>query len=168
MRNWILYLLPLSIVVLVTSCDQNSCEDVICSAANSTCIQGQCVCAIGYEGDLCEQFTYEKYVGNYQVSQNCTSTLQGNQNLTYNSFIQGTGNIDRVTIISFGGQYQVDAYFVAGTNGNELYIPEQNIFGTTTITGQGINYPNQRRINFTFSISQGSDYRECTAIYQRL
>lgn len=168
MKNWILYLLPLSIIILVTSCDQNSCENVVCSGNNATCFEGQCVCEVGYEGDLCELYTYQKYIGNYQVSQNCTSTLQGNLNSTYNSYVGQGVDIDRLTISSFGGQYTIEAYFVPGTNGNELFIPEQVIFGNTTITGSGIFYPNQYRININYSLTQGSDYRECTAIYQRI
>ena len=157
----------MAFVMFITSCDRQSCEDVVCSANNSTCFEGQCFCALGYEGDLCEEFTFQKYVGNYQVSQNCSTTLQGNQNSTYNSFITQGSDIDRVTITSFAGQYTVEAFFVIGTDGNEVFI-DQTVFGNTTIVGSGRFIPGVNRLEIDFNIESGSNFQQCTAIYQKL
>lgn len=46
-------LLFIALSLLFISCDDDPCEDTFCTE-NGTCINGQCVCADGFEGIACE------------------------------------------------------------------------------------------------------------------
>lgn len=161
-------ILALSTLVLslffITSCDDKSCDNVNCTTTNSQCVNGQCQCIQGYEGEFCDELSYMKYEGNYQASSNCRSTTQGNVTNPHNPYIYSTGYIDRIEISGFEGQYNVEVYI----NGNYLTIPEQSVFGSITITGNGQYFPDSRRIEFDYEILQGSDFRSCSATYIKI
>lgn len=164
------YIVSISLVVIVafgitlwTSCDKTTCENIVCSGNNTYCQSGQCVCQQGYEGPNCDTYSYEKYVGNYQVSENCTTTLSGNQNNVYNMYISQGYSADRVVINGFLGLGSIDATI----NNNDIYISSQSI-GATTVQGYGQYFPNQRQLKLEYSYTQGSQYAECTAILTKL
>ncbi len=160
--------LPLILITLLgvlfwSSCDKQTCENVLCNGNNTVCFQGQCVCAAGFEGPNCDTYSFEKFVGNYQVSENCENTLQGNTNNQYNMFISSGGNISTVVINSFLGFGSVEATII----GNEIFIASQNL-GATTVQGFGEFLVNQRQIRLEYSFSRGSEYAECTAIMTKI
>ena len=106
-----------------SSCDKQTCENVVCSGNNTVCQNGQCVCANGFEGPNCDTYSFEKFIGNYQVSENCQNTLQGNTNNFYNMYITIGGNINTVVINNFLGFATVEATII----GNEIFISSQNL-----------------------------------------
>ena len=164
MRQIIALATFVSMLLFVVSCDDKSCDNVNCSTTNSECVNGRCQCIQGYEGEFCDEFSFLKYEGNYQASSNCRSTTQGNITNPHNPFISGTGFIDRIQINGFEGQYSVEAYI----NGNFITIPQQNIFGSIQITGNGQYFPDSRRINFDYEILQGSNFQSCSATYVKI
>jgi hypothetical protein len=66
----IFLLLILSTTLFGVSCTKDPCEAVVCQN-NGICIDGDCNCPLGFEGDLCETFTREKILGNFDVASNC-------------------------------------------------------------------------------------------------
>ena len=70
------------------SCDDKSCQDVVCGY-NQTCNSGNCYCNDGYEGDNCDEFAYEKYVGDYNISKSCT---QGQGQFVAFGVVQANGS----------------------------------------------------------------------------
>lgn len=164
------YLISLPLFFLITlsvftwsSCDKQTCENVVCNGNNTVCQNGQCVCANGFEGPNCDTYSFEKFIGNYQVSENCQNTLQGTTNGFYNMFISVGGNINTVVINNFLGFGTVEATII----GNEIFISSQSI-GATTTQGYGEFFVNQRQIRLEYSYTRGSEYAECTAIMTKL
>ncbi len=150
-------------ILFWSSCDKTTCENVVCSGNNTYCVSGQCVCVQGYEGPNCDTYSYEKYVGNYQVSENCTTTLNGNQNNQYNMSISLGFSVDVVVINGFLGLGAIEATI----NNNDIFISSQQI-GATTVQGFGQYFPNQRQLRLEYSYTQGSQYAECTAILTKI
>ena len=152
-------------LLFVASCDDKSCDNVNCNnSANSECVNGRCQCIQGFEGEFCDEYSYMKYIGNYQASSNCRSTTQGNVTNPHNPYISQGNRIDQLLINGFEGQYTVEAYI----NGNYITIPEQNIFGSISITGNGQFFPDSRRITFDYEIIQGSNFQSCSATYVKI
>lgn len=158
-----LLLMMAIVVVFWTSCDKQSCEDIVCNGNNATCVNGRCGCIQGFEGPNCDTYSYEKYVGNYQVSENCTTTLSGNTNNQYGMFISLGNNVDRVVINNFLGIGPIDCYI----NANNLVIPAQNL-GATTVEGYGEYFPEIRQLRLEFQYTQGSQFGQCTAIMTKI
>ncbi len=159
--------LPFAIVIVIavliwSSCDKQTCENVVCTGNNTVCQNGQCLCASGFEGPNCDTYSFEKFIGNYQVAENCTTTINGATNNQYNMYITIGGNIDMVVINNFIGFGTVEASVI----GNDIYISSQNL-GATTVQGYG-QYINNRQINLEYSYTQGSNYAECTAIMTKI
>lgn len=166
MKRFIFALVPF-MLLLSPACDRNSCNNVVCNdSPNSVCLDGQCACQQGYEGDFCDILSYEKYIGNYQVSENCQNTLSGSTNQTYTMFISQSGGtqIDKILMQSFAGNLTVEAFI----NGNFITIPDQSIFGNTRVSGTGQFIPAANRMTIDYAITQGSSYSECTGAFQKL
>ncbi len=61
--------------VLTTSCDDSDpCKDAACGD-NGTCIEGTCVCNVGYEGTACAEEWVTKFLGSYTGSAGCGYNL---------------------------------------------------------------------------------------------
>ncbi len=58
--------------VTYTSCNPDECKDVVC-ANGGTCIDGNCSCPTGYEGNLCQNKANAKFAGVYSVTETCGS-----------------------------------------------------------------------------------------------
>ncbi|GIV33914.1 MAG: hypothetical protein KatS3mg031_1449 [Chitinophagales bacterium] len=153
-------------ICMLPACD-DSCSDVICSAPNSTCVEGRCVCIAGYEGANCDQLSYVKFEGSYQVSENCLSSSGGSQNKTYSASIYRSGSrIDIITINNLGSLgIAADATIVDATR---LYLSRQNAGLTTINGGQGTYEETTRRIRLEYQYNVGGSVAyECTAIFSK-
>ncbi len=157
------------IVMFLPSCD-DSCADVVCTKANSICVEGRCVCEAGYEGDDCDIESYLKYQGSYQVSENCLLSSGGSQPRSYSSSIYQYGSrIDIITINNIGGLgIAIDATIVDATN---LYITRQNAGLTTINGGQGrfelFGGSSARvRLEYQYNVANSIAY-DCTAIFTK-
>lgn len=152
------------VLLALHSCDRKSCENVICNTPNSTCVEGTCYCRAGYEGDNCDILSYEKYVGSYNVSENCTTTFSGFVNQYYSSSISPTSQIDVISINNFGNRgLPVNVVIVDATY---LVIPDRN-YGAIDVSGGEGFYEYINRIRFEYNYSAGTNFHACTAIFTK-
>lgn len=149
--------------VLFLSCEKKSCQNVTCPGANSTCVDGQCYCLPGYEGDYCDQYSYLKYIGSYQVSESCTTTFSGYLNQQYSASISQGFSLDIITISNFANRgLPVDATIISA---NFLTIYEQNVGAVDVSGGEGNYKPFNNQIQFDYNYSAGGNFHQCTAIF---
>lgn len=144
------------------SCDRKSCENVVCSGFNQTCVDGNCVCMSGYEGSNCDVETRLKYLGQYQVSENCTTSAGGFINNRFTANITSS-RVDILTINNFTvyGGY-IDANIVDATT---LYIQEQRTGGIEVSGGQGTYQVFNGGIKLEYNYTISGNFHSCTAFY---
>lgn len=155
--------------LLMTNCDKNACEDIVCPV-NQQCVRGQCFCIDGYEGANCAELAYLKYVGTYNVSESC----QGGPPFgMFTGTIAASGFvINELLLLNFlnSGQNAV-AYIGTDANNqaNYIRIPNQNLGGSAfTIAGEGsfLDFGGFNRIQLEVQVTQAGIARFCTIIYQ--
>src|SRR5688572_26303047 len=118
------------IIILLNACKKKDpCEEKTCINPFHVCSNGSCGCSTGYEGDSCNVLSAIKFVGNYQVTENCYSQpgINYQTNISY-------GNNDYEVIISniSNSGYPIEA----SVSGNYISIREQT-FGSSRIVGEG-------------------------------
>jgi len=152
-------------IVMWTSCDKQLCDPATCVGNNMGCVQGQCGCLQGFEGPNCDTYSFEKYVGNYIVSETCNSgsTGGGTQQNQYNMFISSGFSIDRIVINSFMGIGSIEAVI----NNNNVAIPSQDV-GATTVEGIGEFFPQMRQLRLEYQFFRGNQSGQCTATMTKL
>ncbi|MDX2003161.1 MAG: hypothetical protein SFW35_12050 [Chitinophagales bacterium] len=142
---------------LFSSCD-DACSTSDCGPYKE-CFNGECLCPQGFEGDACDIYSYEKYIGTYQVSENCTSTVTP-ANPPYTIYVTPGNQVDRIVLNNMSN---LGLAVEAVINGNFLQIPAQTI-GAYTIEGSGEYNSYTDRVTINFNVTQGSNYSGCTAI----
>lgn len=152
-----LFLLGGIFTFFMNSCS-DSCKDVVCGIREQ-CLNGHCACLSGYEGDNCEVFSYEKFVGSYQVQQFCA---QGQAPPPYPVTItyQG-GRIDRVLI---GNMFNMGITVEAYVSERLMQIPQQQI-GSLSISGNGTYQTANGRINASVEYVFAGQYHSCNLTF---
>ncbi len=64
---------------MISSCN-DPCGDRICKNGG-ICREGECVCATGFEGPLCESKMYEKFIGTWDGTYRCNGGLPTNETI---------------------------------------------------------------------------------------
>ena len=120
--------------VLYVSCNRDKCKTIVC-ANNGVCNQGTCICPSGYGGNNCETILRQKFIGNWQVFEKGSTTLASQYLL---SVMEGP-KITDVIIKNFYNYFNPSVIkgYVAGVNGDTLYIPNQQLMGKITF---GVGY----------------------------
>lgn len=151
-------------ITALPGCDSRSCRDVTCGL-NQVCVQGNCLCADGLEGTDCSVQSFQKYLRNYQVFENCFGTPSPVGN--YMSFITPGVRFNEVILNNFLGQ-GIQATAVIRTDqtnqGNLLQIPTQN-WGSTSFSGQGFYNPATQRITFQMTYNFNFTSYQCEHIF---
>ncbi|MEZ4739540.1 MAG: hypothetical protein R2818_09360 [Flavobacteriales bacterium] len=119
----------LTATMALTGCkkdDPDPCDNVTC-LNGSTCSNGSCACAAGYEGSTCGTEVRAKFIGAYNGTLSCPGQ-NGTVNLTITNSAAG------ITSIVFGDG--VDTW-VGTVSGSSVTIANQTLNGGTTISGSG-------------------------------
>lgn len=131
----ILSLLFGGFTLILQSCS-DKCKKIICYNG-AICVDGLCGCTPGFEGDDCSLEIREKFLGTYNVSDNCTVT--GNAMYTVNIGAIDT-SVTRVGIANFNNDFS--NLVLAIITGNNIEIPIQTpdadgraVSGTGIFTG---------------------------------
>lgn len=140
-------------VFLNTGCKKDPCKDVVCQNGG-TCNEGDCDCTSGYEGAKCETEVRAKFLGSYNVNENCNSG-----NYTYSSSITPSANSVDAIVIGNLGNFNPQLNVRATVSGNNLNINDTQ--GGVSFSGSGNISGNTLTIIYT--ISQAGSTDNCTA-----
>jgi hypothetical protein len=69
----------IALSTLVSSCN-DPCNDRICKNGG-VCRDGECICASGFEGPLCESKMYEKFIGTWDGTYRCDGGIPTNETI---------------------------------------------------------------------------------------
>lgn len=129
------------------------CADVNCQNGG-TCDNGTCECADNYEGTLCQSLEREKFIGSYDVTDNCSG-----QNFTYVMTITAGSSNDKINITNMG---DIDGTFSATVDGTDFEF--NGMASGNTIIGDG--YIDANTLTFGFD-STGSYPLSCSSVGTR-
>lgn len=141
----------------ISSCTVDPCKDVSCGA-NGECVDGNCVCDAGYEGSTCATEQRAKFLGQYSVSEACTS---GNYtyNVSVNTSSTGVSNI----IVTNFGDYSVSVNGTVNSDGSSITFANQQVtIQGTAATVQGTGQITGNILTITYTISAGGQSDTCT------
>ena len=142
-------------VFLTTGCS-DKCKKTNCEH-NGACVDGTCICANGYEGEDCNTEVRAKFIGTYNVSDNCTITLDAKY--TVNISAVSDSNLFEVQIANFNNDFS-NSVIATIVNGTEIKINSQapdydgrvvsgsgQLQGTSLIWNYSINNTNMSQVN---------------------
>lgn len=151
----------ISVVAVISySCNKDRCENVTCPTGK-VCSDGVCTCPFGYEGTNCDSLSAWKFVGNYQVNENCQNPAGPGFNYT-TTVTQGFRAFEVIISNILGSGLSIEA----SVDGNSIFIREQTV-GNLTIVGEGFYQPVTRRIQINYQYNFSGSSRTCTAFFQR-
>ncbi len=153
--------LATALSTMISSCN-DPCNDRICKNGG-VCREGECICADGFEGPLCESKMYEKFIGTWDGTYRCGGGIPTNETIiiapnaglgpddviVYNLFdqnatLEGTILNTDITLIpktvngkSYSGLGYVDSGRII-----TLYITEKSDLGTFACVFNGELYTN--------------------------
>ena len=139
MKSLLKLLFVASALLAVSACEKKSCAHVTCPSYQ-TCLNGTCLCPNGYEGDTCGVLSATKFIGDWQVSENCI-TDPANFGLYYTN-IHGTAlgstyyapNVIYFDILFGSGPVYAQILNSTPTSeGITIYIPPQNLTNGVSI-----------------------------------
>ena len=118
-------------VISLTSCLQDKCGHLKCE--NGICVDGQCVCQFGFEGEFCDEPWYEKFLGTWNVEETKTNDTT---NSIFQIDVQFSRVVDTVKISGFAKTWG-DIYCVR-ENSTAFKMLETEIDSTTKlVSGEG-------------------------------
>jgi EGF-like domain len=139
------------------------CKDVDCGA-NGTCDTetGTCVCTSGYEGTNCETRMTTKFVGNFNLTEVCTTGSDAYQC----NVVESSGEI---TTIVFSNLYNssISVNATVDANGTDFTIASQ-AFGSATISGSGSINAAGTQITVSYTVVAGGVSDACSATLARI
>jgi hypothetical protein len=142
----------LSLFLIFISC-ANPCKNIDCSG-NGSCNQGICACRSGYEGRDCESEIRKKFIGTFDMAEECSSGPT-----IYTVIIEPDPNNAEKIILNniYNTEFEVKA-----TVDKDLFVIEQTEFSSIgQISGTGKITNGDLRINY--SIVTGPHKDDCVA-----
>jgi len=150
---------------------------VECNDPNGACVDGACVCKLGFEGDDCSVVSADKFLGSYTVNAGCSSA-------SYFSTIvateDGDGNVVNgfVEIHNFGntqcpssGEIRVLARVASDSIyiDPEPYCVEGGFGGFTFSSASGVISGNNLTMTYTREYTQQGNLvtETCTDVFQK-
>lgn len=154
------------IFLTFNACDNRSCEEVLCGP-NQVCNRGICACINGYEGANCQELSFEKYIGNFNISQSCQ---QGNGTfVSFGTIGSSTNQVNELLFYNFLGLGQTAYGYIftdQSGDGNYVQFPTQNL-GASTIAGEGYfqDFGGSGRLAIDIQLTQNNQTSLCTYTY---
>jgi hypothetical protein len=139
----------------LASCEVDPCNDVTC-ANGGTCVDGDCVCATGYEGTDCTTLVRAKFLGSKNVNETCSQSTD-----SY-AVVVTAGSTD--TEVTISNLYDAGLVVTGTVNANGGITIDNQTFGTGTISGSVTENGGVLTYNFTIAVGGQSD--TCTAVSQ--
>ncbi len=128
----------LSIITLIvlsffTSCRPEACDKVNC-AYTGVCVDGECICPVGYEGIYCETISRDKFIDNGIYSVNEDGSLS--PKAQYTATMEEGARINEVRLKNFLNIFKNDD-IIATVSHDTIWINPQTIDGDRI---EGIGY----------------------------
>jgi hypothetical protein len=164
--NAVKILFSLLIIATTSSCDRKSCKDVVCGV-NQQCNNGACICNDGYEGGDCQTESFQKYIGSYNVTESCYSSV--NNFGSYSTYIQADYNyVNRIIITSLFGYTNATGIIHTdqSNQGNYIEIPYQTQ-GALSFSGQGTFDPYTNRMSLDLNYTYNGGSYQCTHTFYK-
>lgn len=127
---------------LITACKKDPCKDVSCQNGG-TCNDGNCTCALPWEGTRCEVDARDKFVATWSGTENCGGTVENVRSTITKSSVEAT-----VILIDSEIRGQL-------TGSTTFNVPNQQIVvqGTAiNISGNGVLNGNVLTLNLNYSV----------------
>jgi hypothetical protein len=156
-----LFIFLFSCALVSTSCD-NRCANSGCKNG-AECYKGECLCAIGYEGVLCETAWAEKFLGNF------TTVNAANCAQVFSSDITQTDRL-KLKIRNLGGfigvngcmDYSVSAKLTSSTS----FSVDETFCNNFRLTARGDFNETTKKLSVQYNCIRDSVSYTCTAVYQ--
>ena len=117
-------------------CKGDPCKGLICDNG-ATCEEGNCICEPGYEGRFCSDETRGKFIGVYNVNDQCG----GNPSTTYECWImRPAADVVQIVFSNFSNIENsgiIPNVYGEVTEGNNFNIPSQ-VVEDITFSGSGV------------------------------
>lgn len=138
----------------LASCETDACQDVTCDNGG-TCVEGDCVCATGYEGTNCETLVRAAFLGNYNITETCDS---GSDSYAV-TVTAGTSD----TEVEIENLYGAGLFTTGTVNSSGSITIANQVFGNGTISGTITENAGVLTITYTVAVSGQSDTCTMTA-----
>lgn len=148
-------LLSLGAVFTFVSCEDDPCEDVTCVNGTPTESNGSCSCDCdaGYEGTDCSTVSRDKFIGTYNISDDCLTS-------GYSNSVSAGSSIDKV-VFSNLGNFSTAAVVVATVDGNSLEVSGFTDGAGRDWTASGTLSGSTLTLTYTVTYSDGTS-ETCT------
>lgn len=128
---------------MISSCN-DPCNNRLCKNGG-VCREGECICADGFEGPLCEKKMYEKFIGTWDGTYRCNGGLPTNETIII-SPNAGLGPDDVVVYNLFQQDVSLEGTILF----NDITLIPKTVNGTSYT---GLGYVDSGQI-ITLSITQ--------------
>lgn len=171
--TWLMALLLIGLALSsLPGCRRDPCETVTCQNGGA-CIEGDCECPEGFQGEFCESFESSEFLGTYAASYGDCFDVPSNHtvDIVLGSSNDSTPQLNLLRLGDYGcpnGELAV----AASVSLNQLTIPQQQIdCGGVVYNFSGSGELNGSRLTLTFTnrYDAGGIMREdvCTAILEK-
>ena len=145
------------LLLLLSSCgDSDPCEDKSCSN-NGTCIEGDCQCEEGYQGENCEIESRLLLIGDWYSA---NTTCNGTNFIPYEFTIKESDSSDEFILVWGGIEFQTTY-----SNGM-LLVPNQDTgVGSFEATLEKVNA--EDKLEFEFIIENQVQVTNCSGLASR-
>ena len=149
-----------ALALTVNSCtkDEDPCDEVTCQNGGS-CNDGNCTCATGYQGSLCETEVREKFVATYECSNSC---LPGSSWTCVIS--KSATGITKVVMTNMGNTPGLE--LIGTVDGNNITILSQtdndNDGDSWTVEGTGSISGTTVTLNIQYTFNPSGTTLNCT------
>lgn len=139
-------------LILSTGCKKDPCEEVSCENGG-ICMDGECECPEGFQGNFCESFDLQQYFGTYNITYEGCFTTSENHTVSLEQIL---GESNRFLIHHLGdydcptGNIQLEAI----SSSNAITIEEQQIdCGDIVYTFEGTGtFSNGSTVTLDFTV----------------
>ncbi len=159
--------LSLMLSLFVSSCSDNACKNNPCPAGRE-CYLGECYCPNGKEGEACDIYSADRYVGNYDVYELALTGTSPNP--FYTTYLEYGSRQDLLYINNFSNTgIVITASISTSTITNKgTHITINDVQGGLEVVGEGDYNEITKRIEWNGTIKQGFDSRNCSVTFTKI
>jgi len=160
-------LLALFVTFFTSSCSDNACKYNPCPAGKQ-CYQGECYCPNGTEGEVCDIYSADRFVGNYDVYE--LALTGSSPSPFYTTYIEYGNRQDLIYINNFSntGIVITASISTSTVTAKGTHITINDVQGGLEVTGEGDYNEATNRIEWNGTIKQGFDSRSCSVTFTKI